>query len=288
MTVTMTARAQARPETAAAFDRYVAAAEKRISAEQGSARLFLAADALSTAQWAAVEARLRRGEMVVEKVGATPQEVPGGLIHDWRAAAFLPGATIGQVIGLVQDYDHLALYYGPEVQRSRLLERRGDDFRIAMRLREHKVVTVVLDTEYDVHYGRLDPWHWFSASRSTRVTEVADPGSASEHAGDNHGFLWRLNSYWRFVQVEAGVVVQCEAISLTRDVPTGLGWLVRPFIRSIPPDSLEFTMMATRRAVEENKAPLDSAAQVQRRPAQDERLTRRSVNHISKSRSVYE
>jgi hypothetical protein len=45
------------------------------------------------------------------------------------------------------------------------------------------------------------------------------------------------------------VYVQCEAISLTRDIPTGLNWLIAPFIESIPKESLEFTLQATRTAV---------------------------------------
>jgi hypothetical protein len=65
--------------------------------------------------------------------------------------------------------------------------------------------------------------------------------------------MWRLNTYWRFVQQPDGVLVECEAISLTRDVPTGLGWLIGPFIQNIPQESLQFTLSATRNAVLENK-----------------------------------
>ena len=143
-------------------------------------------------------------------------------------------------LAVVQDYDHLSRYYSPDVQASRLVAHRGDDYQIFMRLRKHKVITVVLDTDYDVHYGALDANHWYSESRSTRIEEAG---------GGDHGFLWRLNSYWRFEQVDDGVIVQCEAISLTRDIPTGLGWMIGPFVTSIPRESLEFTLTATREAV---------------------------------------
>jgi hypothetical protein len=43
--------------------------------------------------------------------------------------------------------------------------------------------------------------------------------------------------------------VECEAVSLTRDVPTGLGWLVRPIIRDLPKESLESTLSETREAL---------------------------------------
>ena len=67
--------------------------------------------------------------------------------------------------------------------------------------------------------------------------------------GHDSGFLWRLNSYWRFVERDRGVYVECESISLTRDIPTGLGWLVGPFVTSIPKESLERTLGSTRSAV---------------------------------------
>jgi hypothetical protein len=78
------------------------------------------------------------------------------------------------------------------------------------------------------------------------------PGSAGERAlspNNDHGFLWRLNSYWRFEQTPRGVFVQCEAISLTRDIPVGLGWVIGPLVEQVPKESLEFTLGATRRAV---------------------------------------
>ncbi len=235
--------AEPKPRAVKAFDSYVATAEARIRAEQESPTLFLRAGDPQA------QARLRRGEVLVEKVGETPQKIPDGMIHDWVGTAFVPGATVEQVLALVQDYNELARYYQPDVQASRLISRSDDDFHIYMRLRKHKVVTVLLDTEYDVHYGRLDAEHWFSDSHSTRISE-AD--------GGDHGFLWRLNSYWRLVEVGDGVIVQCEAISLTRNIPTGLGWMIGPFVTKIPRESLEFTMSATRRAVEENTRSFDS------------------------------
>ena len=111
---------------------------------------------------------------------------------------------------------------------------------------------MVMDSEYDVRYGRLDAQHRFSWSRSTRIAEIADAGGPHEHAvsdAENHGYMWRLNSYWRFVEVSDGVIVECEAISLTRSVPAGLGWLIGPFVREIPRESLETTLRQTRDAV---------------------------------------
>jgi hypothetical protein len=249
--------AELKPEATQAFDRYIAENERRIEREQSKPGSFLSVSRLPEAQRAEAEARLRRGEILIEKQEGTPVRLPGALLHHWIGTVFVPGATLQSTLALVQDYDRLGRYYRPEVIDSRLLARHGDDFHIFMRLRKQKVITVVLDTEYDVHYGRLDSSHAYSRSRSTRVTEIANPGEKGEHAlteKDGHGFLWRLNSYWQFVQIADGVMVQCEAISLTRDVPAGLGWLIEPFVQSLPRESLEFTLRATRDAVR-NRGP---------------------------------
>lgn len=242
--------AQPKPVTTIAFDHYIAEAETRILSQRSSGSTFLTLDTLSTAQRNETMARLRHGEVVIENTGNSTKEISGGLIHDWTGVVFIPGTTLAQVLERVRDYDHLTRYYSPDVMQSRLISQHGDDFQIFMRLRKHKVITVVLDTEYDVHYARLDDAHQYSTSHSTRVTEIADPGTPSEHpVAQDHGFMWRLNSYWAFEQGDDGVLVECEAISLTRDVPTGLGWLIGPFVHSIPRESLQFTLKATRSAV---------------------------------------
>jgi hypothetical protein len=239
-------------ETSQAFDRYIGQAEARITQERDNPSSFLNLDSLPAAQRLEMLRRLHQGEVVIEKVENTPNEIPGGLIHDWQGWAFIPGVTVQQVVGLIRDYDHLARYYSPDVLQSRLMSANGDDLHVYMRLQKHKVVTVVLDTEYDVHYGRIDAAHQYSISRSTRVSEIENPGGPDERVlpkGHDHGYMWRLNSYWAFEQASDGVLVQCEAISLTRDIPTGLAWLIGPFVNSIPQESLEFTLTATRNAM---------------------------------------
>ena len=68
-------------------------------------------------------------------------------------------------------------------------------------------------------------------------------------AGTGQGFLWKLTTYWRFVERDGGTWVECEAISLTRDVPMGLGWIVEPIIRNLPRESLANTLFAMRKAI---------------------------------------
>ncbi len=229
-----------------AFERYIAAAEARIERENRAGKDFLWVTASAER-----ERQARSGGIPIARREAA--EAPGALIHDWTGAVFVRGTTLERTLALVQDYDRHKQIYRPEVADSRLLARQGDEFRVYLRLLKKKILTVVLDTEHEVSYVRQDPWRCWSRSRSLHIAEVVHPGEAGQRQlppGQDHGFLWRLNSYWRFQQEQAGVWVECRAISLTRDVPAGLGWLIEPLIRSLPRESLLHTLEATRAALE--------------------------------------
>ena len=245
-----------RSEATRGFDRYIRLTEERMAGEVAPGGVFLWTDTQSEPNRSETMARLKRGEVVSERLHTTDpsgnSSTPGALIHHWVGTVFIPGASLRQVLMLVQDYDHHAGYYKPEVVRAKTLEHSGNDFRVYLRLKKKKVITVVLDTEYAVHYHSLDATRAFSESYSTRVAEISHPDEPDERAaaeGQGEGFMWRLNSYWRFAETNGGVYVQCEAISLTRDIPTGLNWLIGPFIESIPKESLEFILLSTRSAV---------------------------------------
>jgi hypothetical protein len=67
--------------------------------------------------------------------------------------------------------------------------------------------------------------------------------------GDDRGYLWRLNSYWRFLQEDGGVAVECESISLSRDIPLPFKFIVQPFINDVPRESLEAALLPMRKAL---------------------------------------
>jgi hypothetical protein len=167
-------------------------------------------------------------------------------------AAFIRDVRIEDVLGRLQDYDNHMNIYRPEVIASKLIGHSGNDFQIYLRLLKKKVVNVVLDTDHDVHYSSLDRKRWLCRSYSTRIAEVENAGSANERVlppDTGYGFLWRLYSYWRFQELHGGVFIECRAISLTRDVPFGLGWIFEPIIQKLPKESLINTLEATRRAL---------------------------------------
>ena len=248
--------AELKPEAVERFDRYVMLTEQRMQTELKAGGAFLWVDSLPEARRNSAYAQLQRGEVVTGRVETRDSSgdlrTPGALIHHWVGTVSIPGASLRRVLTKLEDYDHHSRYFSPEVAKSRTLEHTGDDFKVYLRLTRKKIVTVVLDTEYEVHYEQLDGAREQSRSYSTRIAEVVHPGDSSERqmpAGKDNGFLWRLNSYWRFFETGKGVYVQCEAISLTRDIPTALNWLIAPFIESIPKESLEFTLRSTRAAV---------------------------------------
>ena len=243
--------ANLRPETLRAFDDYIRQREHRLDEERlknGSSRFLWLDDSPER------RARAKAGEVAIASATQkNPREIAGGLIHDWAAGVFVPGANLSRVLGIVQDYDRHKRIYQPEVMDSKLLRREGDRFSIYYRLMKKKVVTAVLNTEHDVRYFPLGSGRVHSRSYSTKISEVENAGESGEKElppGDGHGFLWRLNSYWRFAERDGGVYVECEAVSLSRGIPFGLGWMIEPIIRDLPQESLQKSLAATRVAAQ--------------------------------------
>jgi len=237
-----------KPQTVEAFRAYIQNAEAEIKQTLGSRGLFLWSDAHPGI------ARLVRGGQIAAQFwsGQGPVKVPNGLVHDWVAAGFIAGTTVKDVLAVIQDYDNYKNVYQPEVMASRLIRHHDGEFQIYLRLLKKKILTVVLDTEHDVHYGSLSRTRWICRSFTTRVAEVENEGTAKERVlppDTGHGFLWRLYSYWRFEERGTDVLMECRAISLTRDVPLGLGWMLEPIIQKFPRESLVNTLEATRRAI---------------------------------------
>lgn len=236
------------PQTLAAFDAYIHNVETEMEKTLHGTKPFLWSELTPERSQ-----QVSRGQVIAQFwSGRGPVKVPHGLIHDWIAAAFIPEATINEVLAVIQDYDNHKNVYKPEVIDSKLISREGDNFQIYLRLLKKKIITVVLDTDHQVHYRPLDRTRWICRSYTSRTAEVENAGSRNERVlqpDTGYGFLWRLCSYWRFEERGAGVVVECRAISLTRDVPFGLGWAIEPIIQKLPKESLIKTLEDTRQAL---------------------------------------
>jgi hypothetical protein len=246
-----------KPDTLAAFDNYVKLTEARNAEELRRGANLLWIDGLKDSERAEAYVAVRRGEVKMKKLETRENgeriRCPGGMIHHWAGVAFIPGAKLQDVLRVLQDYDHHAEYYAPDVEQSKIESRDGDHFLVFLRFRRHKVITVVLNTEHDVRYFRDSETREHSRSSAVHIAEVENPGKPNEREklpGDDGGFLWRMETWWRMEERDGGVFVQSEVVSLTRDIPTGLGWLIGPFVTSIPKETLTFTLEATRKAVE--------------------------------------
>jgi hypothetical protein len=196
--------------------------------------------------------KLRGGEARIDR-GGTPPDIAGGMIQDWRGALFLPHATIQKVKTVLQDYENYKQFYKPEVIESKQLAHQGDEYDVFLRLRKKQLLTVVLNTEYHVRYSQPDPRRMYVLSRSTRIAEVKDSErsrATEEPVGRDFGFLWRLNSYWQFEEADSGVYAELRAISLSRDVPVGLGWMIKGFVSKFPKESMLNTLRGTKAAVQ--------------------------------------
>jgi hypothetical protein len=247
-----------RAATVQAFSRYVANVESE-NARTLREGPFLWVDSLDSKERNEAIAKLRAGEvqmrrLSIKAVGRDP-DVPGGMIHDWEGMVFIPGVKLDSVLQVLEDYNHHARYFTPDVERSRIENHAGDHYRVFLRFRREKMVTVILNTEHEVDYFRDSPVRAHSRSSAVRIAQVENPGEADETEktpGEDGGYLWKMETWWRMEEKDGGVYVQNEAVTLTRDIPTGLGWLIEPFITNIPKETLEFTLQALRKAVLNN------------------------------------
>ncbi len=190
---------------------------------------------------AQTEAQLDRAPRSVSRAGAyategTSTDVPGGTISDWRGAAFLPGITLDQLL-------HRLQYPGTpppqeDVVSSRVVGRSADGLRVSIRLVRRSIVTVSYDTEHEMTFRRRTPTLATARSVATRIEEIG---------GDDHGFLWRLNSYWRYEERAGGVMVELQSLTLSRDVPTLLRPIASPLVRRVARESMVRTLEALRR-----------------------------------------
>src|SRR4029077_4938851 len=136
----------------AAFQHYLQLTDARNAEELRRGNNLQWIDSLSNFKRAAAYADLKRGDVKMEKLETRENGesilCPGGMIHHWVGLIFIPGAKLDDVLGILEDYNRHSLYYAPDVESSKLESRDGDHFRVYLRFRRHKVITVVLNTEH--------------------------------------------------------------------------------------------------------------------------------------------
>ena len=247
--------AELRPPTVQAWDGYVRVVEARVDTELRTTTPFLVLERLPNGEQQKAAATLASGAVFITQVpgptlrGPSP-DIPDGLVHHWLGVVRIPGVRLTDVLAFVQRYDDSPRYFS-DVIASKLLQRNGDDFEVFLRLKRKKVVTVVYNTTHRVSYRRLDATHAASRSVAVRIAELEDadkPAGPEKPVGHDSGYLWRLNSYWRFVETGGGVTVECESLTLSRDIPL-MFWWVRPIVESIARESVEQSLGSINKGV---------------------------------------
>jgi hypothetical protein len=248
-----------KPDTVAAFDRYVHAMEARMEEDLGRDQ-FLVVDRLPDARRTEAYEQLKNGQVYIEAMSARegnrPIKAPSGLIHHWAGVIFIPRATYDEVTEVMRDYDCHEDTYKPQIRKSKLIERNGDESKVYFQFFNHSIVTVILNANFDVRDTRFGSGRFQTVTRSTRIAEVENADSPNEHektVGNDHGYMWRLYTYWRIEEKDGGVYVQNESVSLTRTVPALLAFIVNPLVKSIPRNVLIHLLTDTRNAVEKTQ-----------------------------------
>jgi hypothetical protein len=237
-------------ETLAAWDRYIGLTERQTQAELNNPNAFVRSDfnLLKTK-----DVSIQRRETKDEK--GRKIEVVGGSIHHWLGAVFVPGKDLESVLRWVRDYDRHQDYF-KDVEQSSLKKQDGETYEVFLRLRRSKMgVTARFNTDHRITYSRHDPARASSKSVGTRIRQLDKAGN--EYApGRDSGYLWRLNSYWRFDQRNGGVVVECESVGLSRPLGSFIGFLdflafgrIKRIAESVAEEALRDTLTALRDGV---------------------------------------
>ncbi len=237
------------PETLAAWQTYVEAAERRMAAELSSKKGFLALDFQDYQDMMHERQGVMSGEIPVKQVtSANRIEVPDGMIQHWRGSILIPGVSLNLVFSRIEN-PKADDTKQEDVLDSSILERGPGQLKMYLKLQRSKIVTVVFHTEHLVRYQRYGNNQASSSSVATKIAEIErlpDKGEREKPEGHDRGFLWRMNSYWRYQQVPGGVIVECESITLSRSIPFLLEPIVRPLINSTARESMQRTLRSMR------------------------------------------
>jgi len=236
------------PSTLKAWDDYIRTADSAMKARLNG-QPFLWVDEASGRS-----AALQRGKtLVAPAVGNGITAVPGGLIHHWIGAVFIPRASITSLHAVFRDYDHYRDYYKPVVADSKRLPCTGADERFSMTW-AHRVlfVNAAIEASYQTRDFTVDARRAYNIATTVQVREIEAYGQPDERLlppGQGSGYIWRMQGIARFEERDGGVYLEIEAIALTRDIPGSLRWLVSPVVNHLSINSLTTTLRQTRDAV---------------------------------------
>jgi hypothetical protein len=221
----------------AGWQAYVAATEARVMRERGQSLCGRAA--------------ADRGDVFVEQVrmasAAGRVGVAGATVNHWRGLILVPAVSLDDVLSRLQNEPPDTRQ--EDVLSSAILEQRPGWLRVALRVHRTLVLSAVFDTEHEVTFQRHTASRASSWSAATKIVEVAGAGTPEERPkepGEDRGLLWRWLAYWRYEQVEKGVLVECESLTLSRPVPTAVKLVAGPLMNRVARESMARTLVTFR------------------------------------------
>jgi hypothetical protein len=208
------------------FNDYIEQFENSVLAPfAASGRLWIDSDAKKSA--------FDSGKPVVEPRENQDVANGSGSIHHYSGALRVNRATIAQLRRIMQDYPNYPRYFRPDVTAGAGEIQpdstpQDEHFHTKLQLTESTLwLQVVFDTVYDTHYRRIAPDRWTSRSGSLRIREMIDPKNPSAGfypEGNDHGFLWKTNTYWFARERGGGLDLEADSITLSRSNVPGFGW----------------------------------------------------------------
>jgi putative flippase GtrA len=239
--------------TVAAWQKYEQQVDERYERTAPEAAAFFAQDAFKTNP--AWRDQVNAGQVTMARIpsaapGLAEPSIPDGKVHHWVGAVFIPNATTEGVVRYLKDRAGRESEAFDDVIASKLIARDGDRVKVYMKIRRDSVITVTYNTEHDVVYRRISNSRASSRSVATKIAQLDEAGTPQERelpVGRDHGFLWRLDAYWRYEQAQNGVLIECESISLSRSVPLVLRPFVSGTVERIAKESLEKTLGSLRK-----------------------------------------
>jgi hypothetical protein len=221
------AAAELTSQTSLAFDDYLRQAQEAFLAR-------VRTDVSPTPKSEGVPARPGREDGILS--------VPGGLIHHWVGAAFIPRTTLQRALAVSNAYGAYSSIY-KEVIASKVVGREGDTYQVLIRIKESEAgVGAVLDILSTVRYFRPTPRLAYAITTSDQIREVKNAGQTNERLlpeGRDSGYLWRASSFTTLAEQDAGVYVGMETLGLSRSFPPLLGWFIEPIARRLGRKSIE-------------------------------------------------
>jgi hypothetical protein len=240
-----------KPETVKAWDDYILTA--------GQTNDNHTASFLQMQDTAPIAERIKKGQIVVMPApGHVPRKVPSGLIHDWMGASFLPDANLQDVIVVLRDYGKYKEFFAPRVLESKVASSNGMEDHFSILLMNKSVISkTALDCEYQTRFVQVDEHRMYSITEAKQIQEIAEYGTPKQHTlppAAVTGLIWKLYNVNRFEERDGGVYMETQAIALSRDIPSGLRFVVEPIVRRVSRDALDAALRQTATAVAARKA----------------------------------